>query len=130
MNNTDSIIRIGKINYTNAWPMYHYFPMEGLHGLTEFDSQVPTGLNKALAAGEIDMGPISSFSYGEHFEHYMMYPNLSVSAKNKVNSILLFHREPLEVIKDGRFALPTTSATSVHLLKKILLQVLRRLAPL
>ena len=66
------------------------------------------------------MGPISSFAYGESFEDYMLYPDLSVSAYGEVNSILLFHEKPLREIANGHIMLPTTSATSVNLLKIIL----------
>lgn len=120
MNIKEKSVRIGRINYTNVWPLFHYFPFSKFGNQIEFTLQVPTGLNKAMALGEIDMGPISSFSYGEHFEEYMIYPDFSVSAQNAVKSILLFHRKPIEEIKNGKIALPTTSATSVNLLKIIL----------
>ncbi|MNI20117.1 Chorismate dehydratase [compost metagenome] len=120
MNNSKQRIRIGRINYTNVWPIYYYFPELVPQDEVEIIHQVPTGLNKAMAAGEIDMGPISSFAYGESFEDYVLYPDLSVSAFGRVNSILLFHEKPLEELTSGRIALPTTSATSVNLLKIIL----------
>jgi chorismate dehydratase len=120
MNNFESKIRIGRINYTNVWPIYYYFPELVPQKEIEIIHQVPTGLNRAMANGEIDMGPISSFSYGEFFEDYVLYPDLSVSAHGPVNSILLFHEKPLDEIADGRIALPTTSATSVNLLKIIM----------
>ncbi len=120
MSSSDPKIRIGRINYTNVWPIYYYFPE--LMNTSEVDiiEQVPTSLNKAMAAGDIDMGPISSFAYGESFENYLLYPDLSVSAYGEVNSILLFHEKPLREIANGHILLPTTSATSVNLLKIIL----------
>jgi chorismate dehydratase len=120
MNKREKNIRIGRINFTNVWPIFYYFPIRELGSRVEFELQVPTQLNRAMAQGEIDMGPISSFAYGANFEHYFLYPDLSVSAHGRVNSILLFHRKPLQDIAGGRIALPTTSATSVNLLKIIL----------
>lgn len=114
-------VRVGRISYTNVWPIYHHFPAERFAGRAEFVSQVPSTLNRAMAAGEIDMGPISSFAYGESFDQYVLFPDLSVSAWGPVKSILLFHRKPLGEIASGTFALINTSATSVNLLK-ILLQ--------
>jgi len=113
-------IRIGRINYTNVWPIFHHFPETRFSGQVEIVTQVPSTLNRAMAAGEIDMGPISSFAYGESFENYVLFPDLSVSALGPVNSILLFHRKPLEEIVNGTFGLVNTSATSVNLLKIIL----------
>ncbi|SEB64340.1 menaquinone biosynthesis protein [Paenibacillus sp. GP183] len=120
MKSQNNKIRIGRINYTNVWPIYYYFPELVSKEDIEIVNQVPTGLNKALAAGEIDMGTISSFAYGEVFEDYVLYPDLSVSAFGKVNSILLFHEKPLHEIVNGRIALTTSSATSIHLLKIII----------
>ncbi|RTE10460.1 menaquinone biosynthetic enzyme MqnA/MqnD family protein [Paenibacillus whitsoniae] len=119
MSNLDPKIRIGRINYTNVWPIYYYFPQ--LMNIPEVDiiEQVPSSLNKAMAEGSIDMGPISSFSFGEHFEEYVLYPDLSVSAFGEVNSILLFHEKPLREIVNGHIVLPSTSATSINLLKII-----------
>jgi chorismate dehydratase len=119
MENT-GVIRIGKIKFTNVWPIFHFFPLHRMQPFVRFEEQVPTQLNRAMKAGEVDMGPISSFAYGDNFKNYLLYPDLSVSARGRVNSILLFHRDPLEKVAHGRIALPTTSAASVHLLKIIL----------
>ncbi|SDN87210.1 futalosine synthase [Paenibacillus sp. yr247] len=120
MSNLGPKIRIGRINYTNVWPIYYYFPELMNSAEVDIIEQVPTSLNQAMAAGNIDMGPISSFAYGESFADYMLYPDLSVSAYGEVNSILLFHDKPLREIANSRIVLPTTSATSVNLLKIIL----------
>jgi chorismate dehydratase len=113
-------IRIGRINFTNVWPIYYHFPQERFESRVELISQVPTGLNKAIAAGDIDMGAISSFAYGENYADLLLFPDLSVSAWGSVNSILLFHKKPLEEVAQGRIMLPTTSASSVNLLKILL----------
>ncbi|MCR8642292.1 menaquinone biosynthesis protein [Paenibacillus sp. N1-5-1-14] len=120
MNKREKQIHIGRINYTNVWPIFHSFPQGELRDSVQFIEQVPSSLNRAMKAGEVDMGPISSFAYGENFKNYVLYPDLSVSARDRVNSILLFHRKPLEEIKNGRIALTNASATSVNLLKIIL----------
>jgi chorismate dehydratase len=122
MNESEGIIRIGRIIYTNVWPLFYHFPLErsDLKGRVRFEEQVPSQLNRAMAAGDIDMGPISSFAYGDNFKHYLLYPDMSVSVHGQVKSILLFHRQPLEQVANSRVALPTTSAASVNLLRIIL----------
>lgn len=120
MNSNQRKLRIGRINYTNVWPIFYYFPLEQFAEEVELMLEVPTSLNKALAEGNTDMGPISSFAYGENSRRYVLFPGLSVSALGRVNSILLFHRKPLEQIVNGTIALPTTSASSVNLLKIII----------
>ncbi|WP_342774515.1 menaquinone biosynthesis protein [Paenibacillus piri] len=116
----DKPVRIGRIDFTNVWPFFYYFPLERFQGEVEIITQVPTQLNAAMAEGRIDIGPISSFSYGEHVDEYLLLPDMSVSAHKQVQSILLFHRRPLEELSGASIALPTTSATSVNLLKIIM----------
>lgn len=119
MKQVDNTLCIGEIDYTNVWPVFHHFRdliREEIH----ISKQVPTGLNTAMANGEVHIGPISSFSYAEHVELYDLFPDLSVSCDGRVNSILLFHRKPLQDLQNSRVALPTTSATSVNLLKILL----------
>lgn len=116
----ESLIRIGKINYTNVWPIYHYFPHEKFGTALEWIEQVPTGLNRAMLAGEVDMGAISSFAYGQSHDRYELFPELSVSAYGDVHSLLLFHKKPLEQLDGCTVVLPTTSATTVNLLKIVL----------
>ncbi|MCZ8512941.1 menaquinone biosynthesis protein [Paenibacillus filicis] len=113
-------IRIGRIDFANVWPLFYYFPFSAFGTEIEVTQQVPTGLNRAMAKGEIDIGPISSFAYGENFEEYMIFPHMSVSAFSHVHSLLLFHKKPLEELDNTTVMLPTTSATTVNLLKIIL----------
>ncbi|MFY0543059.1 menaquinone biosynthetic enzyme MqnA/MqnD family protein [Brevibacillus sp. H7] len=117
---TEKSLRIGQIIYTNTLPVYFYFDQKRFQDRIDFIQQVPAQLNAAMARGEIDVGPISSFSYAEHASQYLVLPNLSVSAKGKVGSIFLFSKRPIEELAGARIALTNTSATSVNLLKIIL----------
>lgn len=113
------MIRIGHNPNTNMLPMFHYLPK--IHPLLESVTAEPTGHNAMLADGRIDMAPISAFSYGEHWNDYAMLPNLSVSTKGRVGSILLFSKVALKDLDGLTIALTNTSATSVNL-TRILLQ--------
>ncbi|MDR3540083.1 MAG: menaquinone biosynthesis protein [Desulfosporosinus sp.] len=112
------MIRIGHNPNTNMLPMFYF--LQGDHPLLEFVTAEPTGHNVMLADGRIDMAPISAFSYGEHWQDYAMLPNLSVSTKGRVGSILLFSKVPLQDLDGLTVALTNTSATSVNLTKILL----------
>jgi len=112
------MIRIGHNKNTNMLPMFHFLPKE--HPLLESITAEPTGHNAMLSDGRIDMAPISAFSYGEHWQDYAILPNLSVSTKGRVGSILLFSKVPLENLNGLTVALTDTSATSVNLTKILL----------
>lgn len=111
---------IGKISYTNSWPVFHHFDPSKLRAPAVMVSAVPSALNRGMAEGSIHVGALSSFAYAEASERLLLLPGLSVSADGPVQSILLFTREPLERAAAGRIALTNTSATSVNLLKILL----------
>ncbi len=113
-------LRIGRITYTNTWPISHFFDTKPFKDEVECIPQVPSQLNKHMAEGTIDIGPISSFAYAEQVGKYLLLPDLSVSSYGTVGSISLFLNKELEAIKNGKVALSNTSATSVNLLKIIL----------
>ncbi|TCS84142.1 menaquinone biosynthetic enzyme MqnA/MqnD family protein [Tepidibacillus fermentans] len=115
-----SKLRIGRITYTNIWPIYHFFDHSQFQNEIELIPQVPSQLNQRMKDGTIDMGAISAFAYAEQAENYVLLPNLSVSAYGRVGSISLFLKSDLEDIKNKKIALTNTSATSVHLVKIIL----------
>ncbi len=108
---------IGKIKYTNAWPIFYYFNPDSLCEPAEMITAVPSFLNKGMNDGSIDIGALSSFAYGLSSDKLLLLPNLSVSADGPVRSILLFSRQPLESIINGTIAVTNTSATSINLLK-------------
>ncbi|MGO4544213.1 menaquinone biosynthesis protein [Paenibacillus sp. 2TAB23] len=110
-------ITIGRIDYANAWPLFHQLEDRVEWNRYEVIKRVPSELNRLLQAGELDVSAISSFSYGQNADDYMLLPHLSVGSIGKVNSILLFLKEPLERKRPERIALTATSATSVNLLK-------------
>ncbi|WP_176444811.1 menaquinone biosynthesis protein [Paenibacillus herberti] len=111
-------IGVGRIDYTNAWPLFHYVPDE-----TEdyrIVRSVPSGLNRMLQQGELGVSAVSSFIYGMEPQRYVLLPGLSVGTVGPVRSILLFLKKPLKEVLRGKIAMTDTSATSVSLLKMIL----------
>ncbi|WP_425355454.1 menaquinone biosynthetic enzyme MqnA/MqnD family protein [Saccharibacillus sacchari] len=112
-------LRLGRILYTNVWPVYHYFDPSSLSFPATTRTEVPAVLNRLLLEGELDMSPVSSFAYATASNDFLLLPDLSVSADGPVRSILCFSRKPFAEAVHGRIALTNTSATSVNLLKVI-----------
>ncbi|MFC4808491.1 menaquinone biosynthetic enzyme MqnA/MqnD family protein [Paenibacillus sp. GCM10023250] len=125
---TNRPITVGRIDYANVWPIFHYAEEQLPTDRFRIEKRVPAALNRALKQGEIDITSMSSFAYAEHADRYLLLPDLSVSAKGRVNSILLFLKKPLEDVLTGRIAMTATSATSVNLLK-ILMKLYYRAEP-
>lgn len=108
---------IGKISYTNSWPVFHNFHPSSLSFPAEMVSEVPAILNQGMAQGRIHVGALSSFAYAAASDRLLLLPDLSVSADGPVKSIFLFSRVPVQHIGAGQIAVTNTSATSVNLLK-------------
>ncbi|ASA22926.1 menaquinone biosynthetic enzyme MqnA/MqnD family protein [Paenibacillus donghaensis] len=108
---------IGKISYTNSWPVFHNFHPSALGSPAEMVSEVPAILNRGMSEGTIHVGALSSFAYAEASDRLLLLPDLSVSADGPVGSILLFSRVPAEQLNQAEIAVTNTSATSVNLLK-------------
>ncbi len=116
------MLKIGQIEYANCTPLFHVlreqFPCSGY----EFVTGVPAVLNKMLLAGEIDVCPSSSIEYAYHPERYRILPQLSISSVGAVASVLLFSRVPVEKLDGRKIRLSSESATSVNLLKILLVR--------
>jgi chorismate dehydratase len=107
------VIRLGRISYMNMAPAFYRVD-------AEFDEVqgVPTELNRALLAGEIDVAPISSIEYARHAGTLRLLPRLCVSSEGAVESIQLVSKLPLDRVRV--IAITPESATSVVLTKVLL----------
>ena len=115
------MIRLGHIEYSNCFPLHAELLEQG-HPAVEIVRGVPAALNRALAAGEIDIAPASSIEYARHASRYRVLPQFAIASRGPVHSILFESIRPIEELNETRIAVPTASATSVVLLK-ILLRV-------
>ncbi|KGE17821.1 menaquinone biosynthetic enzyme MqnA/MqnD family protein [Paenibacillus wynnii] len=117
---SDGYTVIGKISYTNSWPVFYNFHPSTLRYPAEMVSEVPSVLNRGMSQGSIHVGALSSFAYAEASDRLLLLPDLSVSSDGPVKSIMLFSRAPLTEVANGIIAVTNTSATSVNLLKILL----------
>ena len=113
-------VTIGIVGYLNTSPLLFTFRELAEAADWEIIEAPPTTLNQALAAGEIDMGLISSHEYACRAKDYLLVPDISISATGAVGSVLLFSNRPLEEIGSGPVLLTRHSQTSVALLKMLL----------
>jgi chorismate dehydratase len=111
-------LNVGHIAYLNCVPFFHYLREVGFEG--NIVQGVPSQLNAMLAEGKLDLSPSSSFEYGLHWQKYVLLPDLSISSKGPVQSVLLFSPCSLQELEGRQVALTGESATSVNLLKILL----------
>jgi chorismate dehydratase len=115
-------LRVGKVNFINTLPVF--YPLES--GAVEHDFSIiagtPAVLNSLLASDQIDLGVVSSIEYGRNFDNYLLLPDLSISCRSRVCSVLLLSTVPLEQLNDQEILLTPKSHTSIALLKLLFAQ--------
>ncbi|RMG60385.1 MAG: futalosine synthase [Deltaproteobacteria bacterium] len=113
-------IVVGEIPYLNTLPIFtalkRHFPLE----YAEFVQGHPAELNRSLREGLIDITPGSSIEFARHPEKYFIVPDISISSRIRVKSVLLFSPYPVEEEKRLEVLSTNRSATSVVLLKILL----------
>lgn len=107
-------IRVSFIEYLNSVPLGWGFlngPHKDIFDLT-FDK--PSQCAGHLSKGEVDVGLIPVVEY-QRIPDLLVLPDISISSKHKVKSVLFVSKKPLERIK--RIAVDSSSRTSVALLQ-------------
>lgn len=117
-------LRIGRIDYLNIWHVFHQLEDICPDGPDfGYVPGHPSRLNAALASGELDISPSSSFEYLLHAEKYELLPGASICAHAEVQSVLFLSPVPLAELpawierNPGPVCLTGASATSAALLK-------------
>ena len=89
-------LKVGRIGYLNVLPVY--YPLE--HGYLSHNFSFvygsPAELNEAIRKGKLHLSVVSSIEYARHHERYLILPDLSISARGKVKSVLLLSRISLK----------------------------------
>ena len=122
------MLKLGHIIYSNCLP-----PHAGIISRTvDFPFMlvegIPSELNRQLFNGTVDVSPSSSIEYAKNPGRYLLFPGMSITSTNKVMSILLESKVPIDELANKVVALTTASATSIVLLR-ILLELKRNVKP-
>lgn len=104
------MLKVGFINYKNTIP----FNVENIEHI-DIVRDYPSNLNRLLFQNQIDVGIISSGEYIEHYFKYFILPDLSISSKKDVRSVVILSNKPIENI--DRIYLTRESKTSIFLTK-------------
>lgn len=113
-------LRIGRINYSNMFPIFYMLEHGCDCSAYSFIEGVPSELNRLLREGEIDISPSSSIEYLRHKDMYTILDGHSISSFGPIGSILLFSTRPLETLGGSTILTSSQSETSVVLLDIIL----------
>lgn len=122
---------VGRIDFINTAPIYLGIDAGRVACPGRTVAAPPSVLNRLLREGEIQISAISSIAYAQAFPDWILLPDLSISARGPVKSVLLCLREPIETMDRGsrpRVGLTDKSGTS-KALTRIFLEDRHHLIP-
>jgi chorismate dehydratase len=115
-----SLLKVGKIPYTNLFPIFYALQMGYDCSRYEFVEGVPSTVNRLLRSGGIDISPSSSIEHLRYRNQYNLIEGHSISSKGPAGSIFLLSRRPIEQLEGKTILVSSESDTSVALLDIIL----------
>lgn len=113
-------VRVGCLNYINILPVTHALGRGEKTANWDITYGSPARLNALMAAGALDVSPISSIEYARHQEEYVLLPGLTISSRGAVQSVMLFARHPLQALGGESVGICSATATSRVLLRILL----------
>ena len=104
---------LGRVSFINCEPLYY-----GLDDSWKVLPAPPSWLTGHLLRRDCIIAPIPAADYARNHEKLILLPEIGISSKGEVGSVLLFSDKELKELKT--IATPSDSATSVMLLKHLL----------
>ena len=101
---------LGRVSFINCEPLFH-----GLDNSWKVLPAPPSWLTGHLLRRDCIIAPIPAADYAQHYDELVLIPDIAISSKGEVGSVLLLGNTEIPQMKT--VALPTDSATSVTLLK-------------
>ena len=105
-------LRISAISFLNTAPLMWDFEHGEAGKDFSIEYTIPSACAAALAANDADIGIIPAFTYAQ-IPGLVILPNIAIASKDRVRSILLVSRKPIEDVRT--VAADTSSRTSVAL---------------
>lgn len=117
--NHNPTVRIGKISYINASPVYYGLDHGLLPAWLEMVADVPSALNRQIMTGQVVISPISAAFYAQNHTDLLVLPDLSISCHGRVLSVLLVSQYPIEGLGGKHIVFTRESASAASFLKMI-----------
>lgn len=115
------MIKIGALSFINALPFFNPFIEKRIVFSGEISFGSPSQINKQLQEGSVEIGLVSSATFIQNREKYVLLTNLGIGATGSNKSVCLFSNYNVSEL-DGK----TIAITDTHSTSAMLLQVLAK----
>src|SRR5262245_40040149 len=109
-------MKVGRIPYLEYEPLYFDMARRGI----EMYTMVPSQLAAAVAAGEIDAGPVPLVDCFRLENRIQPVSGFCLACIKTAGNIFLYSKQPIEQLKDARIGITDETATSLRLLQVLL----------
>ena len=106
---------LGIHDFINSQPLLEPLMKRASEAGLEIRTNSPAQLADQLSNGKLDMAMIPAIEYLKQADRFRLLPNVSISSRNKVGTVLLVSKVPLNAIRS--LALDDRSRTSIALLR-------------
>jgi chorismate dehydratase len=113
-------LRCGRIKYTNDLPVYAAFDAGAIEYPGSLHADTPARLNAMLLDGELDLSPISAFTWAANSRELVLLPDLCIGARDDVVSVVLVSPVPPAALDRRPIYVTEESASGRNLLRVIL----------
>lgn len=114
------MLRCGRIKYTNDLPVYAAFDAGAIEYPGSLHADTPARLNAMLLRGELDLSPISAFTWAANARELVLLPDLCIGARDEVVSVVLVSAAPPAMLGGAPIFVTEESASGRNLLRVIL----------
>lgn len=117
-----TISKIGLIDFANCLPVLLPITTKRVTIDSEIVLGNPQELNKLMANDELDAASVSLFYYLEQKDRLELFKTISISSYSPVGSVELYSKIPLCDLDRKTIQVPKSSATSVNMMRVLLLE--------
>ncbi len=114
-------LRCGRIKYTNDLPIYAAFDAGAIAYPGTLHADTPARLNAMLLRGELDLSPISAFTWAANSGDLVLLPDLCIGARDEVVSVVLVS-DAAPALLDGRSIFVSEESASGRNLLRVILE--------
>jgi len=113
----DKPVRIGRISYMNVAPIYYGLDRQADSRWYRIVAAPPATLNHKMAAGELDISPVSTAAYATRQDDWLILPNLSISCDGPVMSVVLASQYSIRDLAGKSVVISDESASAAALVR-------------
>ncbi len=111
------MIKVGALSFLNALPFFNPFIEKRILFSGDFTFGTPLDVNLLLEASKIEIGLVSSATFMQNRDRYILLTNLGIGAHKSLKSVLLYSKYDIKDLDRKKIAMPHTSTTSSMLMK-------------